>query len=52
MNNNEQKKSVEKSISKTGKRNWISPKINIWNSENLENFGGAGGDALTQAYVV
>ncbi|MCZ2474606.1 hypothetical protein G9H61_04065 [Aquirufa ecclesiirivi] len=34
------------------KRTWISPEINIWNSENLENFGGAGGDALTQAYVV
>ena len=41
MNNNEQKKSVEKSISKAEKRNWVSPEINQWESVNIGlNYGG------------
>ncbi|CAM4114102.1 hypothetical protein EWU23_03565 [Cytophagaceae bacterium 50C-KIRBA] len=43
---------VDSSTNFNEKRNWISPEINIWNSENIEAAGGAGGDGLGQTYVV
>ncbi|MFL0162568.1 hypothetical protein [Aquirufa salirivi] len=34
------------------KKDWIKPEIQIWNAENIELFGGKGGDGSAQAYAV
>lgn len=33
------------------KKNWVSPKLNAWDAENIALFGGAGVDAASKSYT-
>ncbi|MCZ2474613.1 hypothetical protein G9H61_04100 [Aquirufa ecclesiirivi] len=52
MNNNKQKKYVEKSNSKEEKRVWISPKLEDWENTNIEFHLGGAADGGVQTYNI
>lgn len=42
---------IDSIINSNEKRNWVSPEISHWESENIENILGPGGDGGLQTYL-